>query len=170
MKKPYRPPRELLAEVEQILARGYSPTDDSPLDQVAELLQEGRHYDWIGILLVVGKSEEPAADRGPQPAGSENNSELVQPIKLAGRMLGLIDVESDRPNAFGPQDRVLLKQVAERLARFLTGRGKYLMRKAREAAATAAAAANAGSSERHQPASERAAAPLAAAAGEKSRS
>lgn len=63
---------------------------------------------------------------------AQTKSEIVVPIKIAGRVLGVIDVESDRQNAFGGSDRVLLKQVAERLARFLTGRGKILVRHARE--------------------------------------
>jgi GAF domain-containing protein len=173
MKTPYRPPRELLAELEQVLARKYSPTDDSPLDQTAELLHVGRHYSSVSLSLVAGGRAERQVFRSSVPPSSETRSELTQsslsqPIKLVGRVLGVIEVESDRPDAFGPKDRVLLKQVATRLARFLTGRGKYLVRKAREAAAAHAAAA-AENPERHQPASERAAVPRAAAAGEKSR-
>lgn len=52
-------------------------------------------------------------------------------MKLASRELGLLSVESDREDGFGAEDRVLLEAVAEVLARFLTGRGKYLARKAR---------------------------------------
>lgn len=66
---------------------------------------------------------------------AETRSELAVPIKIASHVLGVIDVESERPNAFGPVDHVLLKEVASRLARFLTARGKYLLTKAREAAA-----------------------------------
>ncbi len=62
----------------------------------------------------------------------EVKSEIVVPIRIGGRTLGVIDVESDRPNTFGSQDRVLLKGVAARLARFLTSRGKVLVRHARE--------------------------------------
>ncbi|HYX68965.1 MAG TPA: hypothetical protein VE825_07520 [Terriglobales bacterium] len=169
MKTPYRPPRELLAELDQILARRYSPADDSPLDQVVELLHEGRHYFWTRIYLVTGERAELQASRGPASPPSGTEAELTQAIKMVGRLLGVIVAESDRANALGPKDRVLLKQVATRLARFLTGRGKYLVRKAKEAAAARVAAA-VESPERHQPASERAAAPRAAAAGEKSRS
>ena len=168
MKTPYRPPRELLAELDEILARKYSPTDDSPLDQAVELLHEGRHYYWTRIYLVTGGQADLQASRGPQSPGSEIKSKLVQPIKIVGRVLGEIIVESDRAYALSPKERVLLKQVAARLARFLTGRGKYLVRKAKEAAAARTTAAE--NPERHQPASERAAAPRAAAAGEKSRS
>jgi putative methionine-R-sulfoxide reductase with GAF domain len=55
-------------------------------------------------------------------------------LKLAGRELGVLDVESDRENAFGSKDRVLLENVAQLLARFLAGPGKYIARKARTAA------------------------------------
>ena len=40
-------------------------------------------------------------------------------------------MESDHENAFGVDDRVLLEGVADAVARFLVGRGKYLARKAR---------------------------------------
>ena len=36
-----------------------------------------------------------------------------------------------------PAERILLKKLATLLARFLTGRGKYIVRKAREAVAAA---------------------------------
>jgi hypothetical protein len=58
-------------------------------------------------------------------------------MKLAGRELGVLDVESDRENAFGSDDRVLLETVATRLARYLAGPGKYLVRKARQGPAPA---------------------------------
>ena len=35
----------------------------------------------------------------------ETKSELVVPIKMVTRVLGVIDVESDRPSAFGPATR-----------------------------------------------------------------
>jgi L-methionine (R)-S-oxide reductase len=67
----------------------------------------------------------------------ETKSEMVVPIKLVSRTLGVIDVESNELDAFGPEDRVLLKRVANVLAKFLTSKGKYLVRKAREADARA---------------------------------
>lgn len=63
----------------------------------------------------------------------ETKSELVQPIKIASRILGVIDVESDKLDAFSSQERTLIEQVAELLARYLTtDQGKLLSRKARE--------------------------------------
>jgi L-methionine (R)-S-oxide reductase len=68
----------------------------------------------------------------------EVKSEIVVPIRIGGRTLGVIDVESDRPNNFGSLDRVLLEGVASMLARFITSRGKVLVRHARERAAASA--------------------------------
>lgn len=63
----------------------------------------------------------------------ETKSELVQPVKIGSRILGVIDVESDRLDAFSSKERALLEQVAELLARYLTSeQGKRLLRKARE--------------------------------------
>lgn len=66
----------------------------------------------------------------------ETKSEIVLPIKIGSRVLGVIDVESDRPDAFSSQERALLEQVAGLLARYLTtDQGKRLSRKAREKSA-----------------------------------
>ena len=84
----------------------------------------------------------------------ETKSEIVVPVKIAGRILGVIDVESDQLDAFGMHDQILLELVAEELARFLTSRGKYLVRHAREKEA----AERAGKTPQErgaQPASER---------------
>jgi len=63
----------------------------------------------------------------------ETKSEIVLALKIGSRILGVIDVESDRPDAFSSQERALLEQVADMLARFLTtDQGKRLSRKARE--------------------------------------
>lgn len=167
--KRYRSARELLAEVERLLAghRLYQDRRSSPLEKVVEALYTGRRYFWIGIYLVLGDEVVRQAYRGPVPpchafafgqgnVGTtgqsglmkvipdvtqdptysmcflETKSEIVLPIRIGGRVLGVIDVESDQPDAFGPEDTVLLKNVSERLARFLTGRGKLILRHARE--------------------------------------
>jgi putative methionine-R-sulfoxide reductase with GAF domain len=61
-------------------------------------------------------------------------SELVVPVKIGVHVSGVIDVESDRLNAFGSKDRVLIEAVARKAARYLEGSGRYLLRRAREAA------------------------------------
>lgn len=49
----------------------------------------------------------------------ETRSEIVVPIRKAGRIVGEIDIDSDELNAFQEEDRRLLEAVAERLAPFL---------------------------------------------------
>lgn len=46
----------------------------------------------------------------------ETRSEIVVPILDGERVLGEIDIDSDDPAAFGPEDRTLLEAVARALA------------------------------------------------------
>jgi GAF domain-containing protein len=46
----------------------------------------------------------------------DTRSEIVVPIMAGGEVLGEIDVDSDRPAAFGPADRELLEATAAMLA------------------------------------------------------
>jgi L-methionine (R)-S-oxide reductase len=201
--KTYRSTRDVLAEVERVLATVRPAVGSiAPLEQVVKTLYGGRHYFWIGIYLVIGHKVVRQCFRGPVPpchsfefgegnvgtAGQrgiakvvpdvsadlaysmcfvETKSEAVIPIKLVGRVLGVIDAESDQINAFGAEDRILLKRVATALAKFLTGRGKYIVRHAKEAAQ---AEAPANRAVRSGPQSEKqlaAPAGLRAAAGDK---
>jgi GAF domain-containing protein len=50
----------------------------------------------------------------------ETKSEIVVPIMNGAAVLGEIDIDSDRPAAFGPGDRALLEQVAALLAEALS--------------------------------------------------
>lgn len=47
----------------------------------------------------------------------ETQSEIVVPIMRDGRVLGEIDIDSDKRAAFGEADRVMLESVAAMLAR-----------------------------------------------------
>ncbi len=107
----------------------------------------------------------PDVARDPQyvKVFAETRSELVTPIKIGTHVLGVVDCESDRPNGFAFEDRVLLQEIATRLAQFLSGRGKYLVMKAREAAQSAPKVSS------KQPQSQRQA-HLRAAVGEKAHS
>lgn len=51
----------------------------------------------------------------------ETRSEIVVPIMHGERVLGEIDIDSDRPAAFGPGDRELLESVAALIAPRLPG-------------------------------------------------
>jgi len=134
--KAYRSTRQLLADVECLLAASQPSAHHSPLEDVIDLLCRGRHYAWMGIFLTVGEATPPQPvgtgdDTPHQVALPETRSKILISIKLASRELGVLSAESDRENGFGAQDRVLLEGVADVLARFLTGRGRYLARKAR---------------------------------------
>ena len=114
-----------------------------------------------GVLKVI---PDVSADPTYSMCFRETKSEIVLPIKVGSRILGVIDVESDRLDAFSSQERVLLQQVAERLARFLTtDQGKRLSRKAREQAK-----AEQAQSQPHKPPQSAHAGLTRAAAGEHS--
>jgi putative methionine-R-sulfoxide reductase with GAF domain len=132
--KPFRSTRDLLADVEQALADNRPSFRDSPLEKVAGLLAEGRHYGWVGIYLTLEKQPAmPLLPNAAHPArfeASGTRKKVIVTLKIAGREIGFLNVESNRENAFGADERVLLERVAGLLAKFLTGRGKYLVRKA----------------------------------------
>lgn len=134
--KPFRSTRDLLANVEQALADNRPSFHDSPLEKVAGLLAEGRHYGWVGIYLTL--EEQPAMPLLPNAAPAARfealgtRKKVIVAMKIAGREIGFLNVESNRENAFGADERVLLERVAGLLAKFLTGPGKYLVRKAGE--------------------------------------
>jgi putative methionine-R-sulfoxide reductase with GAF domain len=138
--KTYCPASELLAEIKGILAGNHLASGGSPLDRVIERLCRGRHYTWAGIYVAVGERNSrrllgSASDAHPgQTSLPETRSKILISIKLAGREVGVLDVESDQENAFGAEDRVLLEGAAHLLGLFLAGRGKFVVRKAREAA------------------------------------
>jgi putative methionine-R-sulfoxide reductase with GAF domain len=113
-----------------------------------------------GVPTVVPDVSHDSAYRMVHP---ETRSELVMPIKIAGRVLGVLDVESERLDRFGYAERVLLKKAAGLLALFLTGKGKYLLTRLREAVSAAPAVREVPMK---QPRAE-AVPPLRAAAGEK---
>jgi len=49
----------------------------------------------------------------------ETKSEIVVPIMHRGQCLGEIDIDSDQPDAFGPDDQQLLENIAARLVPML---------------------------------------------------
>jgi hypothetical protein len=144
--KVYRPTFRLLADAQRVLASGRPSFGKSPLEEVVDLLCRGRHYAWVGIFLASGEgapqhllcggADSPvhgSVQAGPaQVVLPETRSKILISLKLASRELGVLSVESERENAFGSEDRVLLEGVADAVARFLTGRGKYLARRARQ--------------------------------------
>jgi len=89
----------------------------------------------VGLAAQDGRARyvpDASADSVYIRAFKQTQSEFAVPIKIAGRVVGVLNAESERLNGFASQERVLLKKVATRLALFLTGKGKYIVRKFRE--------------------------------------
>lgn len=132
--KTYLSSNTILARIERLLAENRPSFHGSPLGEVAGLLIDGRHFSWAGIYLALDKKSSAALEEsGVHPAHVAvpgTVKKIVVSIKIADREIGFLNVESDRRSAFGTEDRVLLERVAALLARFLTGPGKYLVRKA----------------------------------------
>jgi len=68
----------------------------------------------MGIYLAVGKNAPQQlldGGRDSHPGRMEmpeTRTKILISMKLGGREVGVLDVESDRENAFGAEDRVLL--------------------------------------------------------------
>ena len=159
--KTYRTPRDLEARIEAALARKAGP-HNTPLDEVAEILGDGRHYSWIGIYLVAGEISKPGPSRAKTGARAAQTHAVI-PVALGQHVYGAMEVQSEKGRTLTGKDRILLKQVAERLAKYLHGPGAWLVRKAREAAAEPPPEPEMRG---HQPASERAPERTLPAAGE----
>jgi putative methionine-R-sulfoxide reductase with GAF domain len=143
--KSYISSRNLLSRIERVLSENRPSFHRSPLEAVAALLCEGRHYSWVGIYLTLGEHASPALlETAVDPthvAMPGTRMKVLVAIKIAARELGFLNVESDRDHAFGSGDRVLLERVAGLLGRFLAGPGKYLVLKIARAGTKPKAAA-----------------------------
>jgi putative methionine-R-sulfoxide reductase with GAF domain len=74
-------------------------------------------------------------------AAARTQKKVIVSMKIAGREIGFLNIESERENALGSQERVLLERVAYLLAKFLVGPGKYLLRQATKPSSAPRAAA-----------------------------
>ncbi|HET89377.1 MAG TPA: GAF domain-containing protein [Chloroflexi bacterium] len=52
-------------------------------------------------------------------------SELAVPLKFGDKVMGVLDVRSDRPNAFGDEDRFLLEALADNIATAIRNANLY---------------------------------------------
>jgi GAF domain-containing protein len=62
----------------------------------------------------------------------ETKSEIVVPIRVNGRIVGEIDIDSHDLRAFGPEDRSFLEQCAAIFGQFLEEQSKSLAAKPRD--------------------------------------
>lgn len=63
--------------------------------------------------------DDVAADPRYLACSLETKSEIVVPIRLHGKVIGEIDIDSHTPSAFRTEDRAFLEACAELLAQFL---------------------------------------------------
>ena len=55
----------------------------------------------------------------------ETRSEFVIPLKMEDRVLGVLDIQSDKPGAFHPNDLLILEALADTIARAVEGARLY---------------------------------------------
>ena len=55
----------------------------------------------------------------------ETNSEVVIPLKVEGKILGVLDVQSDQSGSFHPNDLLILEALADTIARAVEGAHLY---------------------------------------------
>ncbi len=120
--------------VKEKLAQAQEAKPAEILHAIVAALAEGRGYRWAGIYFAVEDLSVRQAASGPAPANIDLggvSSEIVVPIRLGVRTLGLIIAETGRAGT--GQERALLQQVARFVARYLTtNRSKQVLRKTRE--------------------------------------
>lgn len=170
--KTYLLPRNVVAQVKRLIATDKpSPHQPSALARILKLLCESRNYERAGVFLTIDGREVPRAFGGTQAAAGAPRPELSVPIKIARHALGSLRVQLAPGHTFSPEERVLLHEVAEILALYLSSKGKYVVRKAREAWRQGTAA-NSGETRGYLPGSDKGGGmeTLRAAAGDKSRS
>jgi len=134
--KRFRSFAELLPEIESLLSAAQPSFHHSPLEDVVQTLSDGRHYAWMGIYLAIpAPAPQPLLEAGADAAAEKaisSRSRVLVTMTLGSREIGVIDVESNRPGAFSSAEVVFLEQVAEVLARYLAGPGRFLVRRARQ--------------------------------------
>ena len=55
----------------------------------------------------------------------ETHSEVVIPLKIEDRVLGVLDIQSDKPNGFHPNDLLIIEALADTIARAVEGARLY---------------------------------------------
>ena len=80
--------------------------------------------DGPGLITLVGRSRQPILaddvsqhpEYVPGPGLTSTRSEMAAPLNMGSRLLGVLDVQSDRVGAFGPEDARTLQALGDTLA------------------------------------------------------
>jgi len=89
-----------------------NPSTDEMCARVAEMLRQGRRYTRVDIAR--GTPDGGAAKR--KEADRAAGESLSVTIRAGGKSVGVIEVESDRPEPFGEEDRSIIERLAGLLA------------------------------------------------------
>ncbi|HET9284404.1 MAG TPA: hypothetical protein VFR24_20820 [Candidatus Angelobacter sp.] len=152
MNPQYQSANAVLLCVKEKLEQAREARPAEILNAIVAALSNGRRYQWTGIYLAIENLSVRQASSGPAPKTislSDVRAEIVVPIRLGARTLGLIVAETGR-TAVG-KERALLRQVAKLVARYLTtDRSKQLLRQTREKAQREKAKAEANAERPHK--------------------
>lgn len=80
--------------------------------------------DGPGLIALAGRSQQPVLvrevaahpDYTPGPGLEDTRTEMAAPLVMAGRLLGVFDVQSEQPEAYGADDLQTLQTLADTLA------------------------------------------------------
>lgn len=115
----------------QIVYRaGVGPVPQLPQagEWVYSLEAEAGVVPWVashGQPVLVDDLLEQGSNSGFAPASAQARSELAIPLIFGERVLGVLDVRSDRPGAFGEEDRRLLEALADSIAAAIRNANLY---------------------------------------------
>ncbi len=88
---------------------------------VARLHDQETTFDWVGVYLVAASGETevvPDVRRRPGHIACDiqTRSEVVAPILRDGRVAGVLDVDSNTLDAFGPSEVKVVEEAAGEIA------------------------------------------------------
>ena len=111
---------------------GVGVDQESAPDSRRQKLKEGivGHAAYFSETLVTGDVQSDPRYTGNRPAGTQ--SELAVPIMFRGEVLGVLDIQSNRRDAFTRNDVPIIEMVADILATALTNARTYSESKERE--------------------------------------
>ncbi|HSL29399.1 MAG TPA: GAF domain-containing protein [Anaerolineales bacterium] len=111
-------------------ARGELPESSEDRHQVAVALEVEVGQGLIGQAAALGEQiivDDVRQDPRYRFIDSlpETRAEVVLPLKIGERVLGVLDIQSDQPNAFHPNDLLILSALADTIARAVEGARLY---------------------------------------------
>ena len=131
MKEHRQSANAVLASVRERLASAPYAEPAQALEGVAEALSRGRGYAWTGIYVAIENQGICQASSGPAPAGitlDDLQAEIVVPIKLGARTLGLLVAETGKRSGVASPERALLQRVTKLIAQYLiSNRAKQVL-------------------------------------------